>query len=61
MIAKKDEQSPESKFAFICYLDPTNKEVGRASAARAVEQEHEKVYEGLTIYVREAISKTDIS
>jgi len=57
--AKKDEQSPESKFAFICYNDVNNHEVGPASAARAVEQENDKVYDGLNIYVKEALKKVD--
>ncbi len=59
MIAKKDDQSPESKHAFICFFDPKNQEIGPAAAARAVEQEHEKVYEGFTIHVREALSKAE--
>lgn len=59
MTAKKDEESPESKFAFICYLDPTDKLAGPAAAARAVEQEHEKEYEGEKIYAREALKKSE--
>lgn len=57
--AKKDDQSPESKFAFICFNDPSNLEVGPASASRAVEQEHDKVYDGQNIYVKEALKKVD--
>lgn len=57
--AKKDEESPESKFAFICFNDPLNQEVGPASAARAVEQEHDTVYDGQAIYAKEALKKAD--
>lgn len=37
MTAKKDEDSDESKFAFICFLDSNDKLAGPAAAARAVE------------------------
>ena len=40
MTTKKDEQSPESKFAFVCFYDPANNEVGPISAAKAIDQEN---------------------
>jgi RNA recognition motif-containing protein len=55
---KKEDQT-ESKFAFVCFNDDNNNSVGPESANRAVEQEHDKVYEGQAIYVKEALKKNE--
>ena len=57
MKTQRENQAEESKFAFICYNDPNDREYGPKCAANAVAQEHEKQYEGCTLYVKEALKK----
>ena len=59
LTAKKDEQSPESKYAFICYSDPADSEVGPKAANNAVEDLKDYEIEGEKIYVKEALKKSD--
>ena len=59
MQTKREGQAEESKFAFICYNDPDNHEYGPKCAAEAVQNEHEKTYDGNTFYVKEALKKSD--
>lgn len=53
-IPGKDEEAP---FAFVCYEDPSNKEYGPKCALNAVQQENEKEYDGVKLYVKEALPK----
>jgi len=55
----REGQDKEVAFAFICYEDPKDKEIGPRCAAAAVNDLHEKEFEGKKIYVREALKKTD--
>ena len=49
----------EAAFAFICYEDPTNKEYGPKCATDAIKDLNGTEIEGKTIYVREALKKTE--
>lgn len=55
----REGQTEESPFAFICYEDPVDKTAGARAAANAVEQEHDKEYDGVQIYVKEALKKEE--
>lgn len=50
----KEEEAP---FAFVCFEDASDKEYGPRCALNAVQQENDKEYEGLKLYVKEALPK----
>ena len=56
---KLPNEEKEAPFAFICYEDPSNKEVGAQAAYRAIEDLNGKEYEGKQLYVREALKKKE--
>lgn len=59
MSAMRPGQEQESKFAFICYSKLEDPEYGPRCAQNAIDQENEKVYDGQSIYVREALKKAE--
>jgi polyadenylate-binding protein len=57
--AVRGEAEAPSKFAFVCYEDPDDKEAGPRSAMNAITNLHEKDIDGHVLYVRDALKKQD--
>ena len=57
--AKKDEQSPESKFALIYYSDPADPEVGLRAANNAIEDLKDYEIEGEKIFLEYSFKNWD--
>ncbi len=55
VMKKTDKNGEEKPFAFVCFEDPTDKSVGPIAAGKAVEDLHDKEFNGLKLYVQPAL------